>query len=140
MSEEEKPLSPFDFVNAIHLGKNLVVDDLTEKQYVPYLVNKALSFGADTIIQSNEMNCRAHLSKKAQSIFLAGMVTPKKRFNKWINRPKIGNIEAVMEYYQFSYKKAIEALKLLPEQQLAHIEKALFKGGIAPSRTTKNDK
>ena len=48
-------ISPFDFINAITYNKNdIMVDDWAEKQYVPYIVNKGLSYGADTVIQANE--------------------------------------------------------------------------------------
>ena len=64
-------ISPFDFINAIHYSKeNLIVDDWSEKQYKPFIVNKGLSYGADTVIPANEMNSRPHLDKKLQFSFL----------------------------------------------------------------------
>ena len=56
-------ISPFDFINAITYNKDdLMVDDWAEKQYAPYIVNKGLSYGADTVIQANEMNSRPPVS------------------------------------------------------------------------------
>ena len=64
-------ITPFDFINAIHYTKdNLIVDDWSEKQYNPYIVNKGLSYGQDTIIPANEMNSRPHLDKILQFSFL----------------------------------------------------------------------
>jgi len=38
-------LSPFDFLNAINYSiEDLIVDDITVKQYVPYMVNRGLSY------------------------------------------------------------------------------------------------
>ena len=37
-------MNPFDYVMAINLSKkDLMVDDLTEKGYAPYMVNRSLS-------------------------------------------------------------------------------------------------
>ena len=71
MSEDQLVnINPFDFVNAInHTKDNLIVDEWSESQYKPFLVNKALSFTADTVIQANEMNSRSHLDKKLQYSF-----------------------------------------------------------------------
>ena len=53
-------LSPFDFVTSISFSKqNLITEsewpDATEKEYLPFMVNKALSYFQDTILFSNEM-------------------------------------------------------------------------------------
>ena len=43
-------ISPFDFLNSINYTKeNIIVDDWSEKQYSPYLVNKGLSDQSPTI-------------------------------------------------------------------------------------------
>jgi hypothetical protein len=49
--------SPFDFLKAINETKeNLIVDDETEKQYSPYMINRGLSYFNDTVLIANEMN------------------------------------------------------------------------------------
>jgi len=58
VQEEEvykKPqISPFDFANAInHSKENLIVDDWSERQYNAWIVNKSMSYGADTVIYAN---------------------------------------------------------------------------------------
>ena len=76
---KKKAISPFDFVNAIHHTKaDMIVDDWSEKQYNPFIVNKALSYGADTVIAANEMNSRPHIEKRPQFDFLKAVVRPKK--------------------------------------------------------------
>ena len=63
--------TPFDYVKAISYTKeDMIVDDITEKDYNPFIVNRALSMGIDTVLQANEMNQRHHLSKKLQFDFL----------------------------------------------------------------------
>ena len=124
-------ISPFDFVNAINFNKNdLIVDDWSEKQYVPYIVNKALSYGADTVIPANEMNSRPHLDKKLQFQFLLNNIRPKKRYNKWIKAEKIESIEVIKQYYGYSNEKARQVIPLLDQSKIDYLKQKLEKGGI----------
>lgn len=124
-------ISPFDFINAInHSKEELIVDDWSEKQYVPFVVNKGLSYGPDTVIQANEMNSRAHLDKKLQFQFLINSIRPKKRFNKWIKVEKLEAIEIVKQYYGYSTEKARQVLSILNEEQINHLKEKLKKGGM----------
>ena len=64
-------MNPFDYVNAILQNKKqLIVDEITEKEYTPFLVNRSLSYHKDCIMYANEMNRRHFLDKKLQSDFL----------------------------------------------------------------------
>jgi len=127
---KEPTISPFDFANAINFSKdNLIVDDWSEKQYVPYIVNKALSYGADTVIPANEMNARPHLDKKLQFQFLINNIRPRKRFNKWIKAEKIESIEVIKKYYGYSTEKARQVLPLLDQSMIDSLKQKLEKGG-----------
>ena len=124
-------ISPFDFINAITYNKNdLMVDDWAEKQYIPYIVNKGLSYGADTVIQANEMNSRPHLDKKLQFQFLLNNIRPKKRYNKWIKAEKIESIEVINQYYGYSNEKARQVIPLLDQSKIDYLKQKLEKGGI----------
>lgn len=123
-------LSPFDFINNICQSKDdIIIDSDTEKQYNTYLINRGLSFGADTIIYANEMNSRPHIEKKLQYDFLRTAIPKKKRYNKWIKAEQDENIELVSEYYGYSMERAKEALSLLTPENIEYIKKRLFKGG-----------
>tara|TARA_B100000085_G_scaffold148514_1_gene135104 strand:+ start:315 stop:755 length:441 start_codon:yes stop_codon:yes gene_type:complete len=127
---KKKAISPFDFVNAIHHTKaDMIVDDWSEKQYNPYIVNKALSYGADTVIAANEMNSRPHIEKRPQFDFLKAVVRPKKRFNKWLKPVKEEDLEVVKEWYGYNNTLAASALRILTPDQLETIKKKLMKGG-----------
>ena len=127
---KKKAISPFDFANSInHTKENLIVDAWSEKQYNSFIVNKALSYGADTVVAANEMNSRPHIDKKAQYDFLRGIIRPKKRFNKWLKAEKEEQLELVKEYYGYNNTKAAAALRILNEDQLNSIRKRLNKGG-----------
>lgn len=123
-------ISPFDFINAIHHTKeNLIVDEWSEKQYNPYIINKGLSYGHDTVIPANEMNSRPHLDSSLQFQFLINIVRPKKRFNKWLKAEKIDDLEVVKEYYCYSTQKAKDILPLLNEDIINEMKIKITKGG-----------
>ena len=123
-------ISPFDFINAIHYSKdNLIVDDWSEKQYNPFIINKGLSYGADTVIPANEMNSSPHLDKKMQFEFLKNNIRPRKRFNKWIKADTNSDIEIIKEYYGYSNDKAKQVLSLFAKEQLQILKENMFKGG-----------
>lgn len=129
--EKTAAISPFDFVNAINYTKqDLMVDEWSEKQYNSFIINRSLSFGADTVIQANEMNSRAHLGKHLQFQFLINTIRPRKRFNKWIKAEKIEDLEVVKQYYGYSTEKATQALKILSSAQLKILQARLFRGGL----------
>jgi hypothetical protein len=127
----KKPaISPFDFANAInHSKEKLIVDDWSEKQYNPFIVNKSLSYGADTVIYANEMNARPHLEKRLQFEFLINTVRPRKRYNKWLKAETVDVLATVQEYYGYSIDKARQVLPLLSADQLEQIKNKLNRGG-----------
>jgi len=129
-NEKLPALGLFDVINAITYKKeNVLVDDQSEKIYQPYMINKALSFGADTVFYANEMNSKHHLDKKMQFSFLINIIRAKKRYNKWIKPEKIEAIELIKEYYGYSTNKAHQVLPLLSDAQVELIRKRLIKGG-----------
>jgi hypothetical protein len=127
----KKPsISPFDFINAIHHSKEpLIVDDWSEKQYNPYLINRGLSFGADTVIYANEMNSRPHLDRVLQFDFLINTIRPRKRYNKWLKAETVEVLDTIQEYYGYSKAKARQVLPLLSETQLRTIKSRMNRGG-----------
>ena len=128
---KQPAISPFDFINSINYTKdNIIVDDWSEKQYIPYLVNRGLSFGSDTVIPANEMNSRPHLDKGLQFQFLINTIRPKKRYNKWVKPEKIEAISIIKAYYGYSTEKARQALSILTSDQIDYLKQKLEKGGL----------
>lgn len=125
-------MNPFDYVNDILKDKkNLIVDELTEKDYQPFLVNRSLSYHMDCIIYANEMNRRHHLDKKLQNDFLINTIRSRKRpFAKWIKPVKSEDLECIKTYYGFSESKAREALNLLSDEQVKQIKEKTDIGGL----------
>jgi hypothetical protein len=122
----------FDFINSINTTKkNLLKEDpLSEKEYTPFIVNRSLSYFADTIFFANEMNKYASIPKDWQYSFYLYSVKPKKRFSKWHKKEKASvDIQLLMKEYNYSSAKAIEALELLTEEQLKLIREKHSIGG-----------
>lgn len=125
-------MTPFDYVNEILQGKkNLIIDNITEKEYVPFMVNRALSYHYDCIAFASEMNQRHFLDKKLQNDFLLNTIRSKKRPRvKWAKSEKSEDIECLKQVYQFSDSKAREALRLLTTEQIQQIKEQTVTGGL----------
>jgi hypothetical protein len=123
-------MNPFEYVNSINTTKqDLMIDDLAEKAYIPFTVNRSLSYFNDTVLMVNEMNKHASLDKKLQYHFLINIVRKRKRFSKW-NKPELVNdVEVVKEYYGYSNEKARQVLPLLSSDQIMNLREKVNKGG-----------
>jgi len=127
-------MSFFDFVNAINISKKDLIreseaPDLMEKQYSPFLVNRALSYFVDTILYANEMNCANHVDSKLQNDYYLNSVRVSKRFSKWAKPVEDSVIDTIQEYYKVSYVRALEISKVLTTEQLNLIKTKIIKGG-----------
>jgi len=125
-------MSPFDFVNQILQGKKqLIVDDLTEKEYNAFIVNRSLSYHKDCVLYVNEMNKRHFLDKKMQNDFLLNTIRSQKRpFAKWVKSEKSDDLECIKQVYQYSDSKAKEALRLLSKEQIQQLKEQTHTGGL----------
>jgi len=123
-------VKPFDYVNDINYGKkNIMVDDVAEKDYNAFIVNRALSYFNDTVLYANEMNIHHSLDAKLQYDFLINIVRKQKRWSKWIKPNEVTNLELIKEYYGYSNEKAKSVLSLLNDEQLQELKNRIYKGG-----------
>ena len=122
-----------DYLKAINETKESLMDtpEWGKTSYPPFVVGRCLSYFPDTLFAVNEMNTRAHIDPKMHFDFLRGAVRKRKRFSKWLKRESDERVQALIEYYGFSAKKAREALTVLSPQQVAEIVAAVSKGGKA---------
>ena len=122
--------NPFQYLNAINDTKqNIMVDDITEKAYNSFMVNRGLSYFKDTVIFANEMNRNHHLDSRLQFDFLINIIRKRKRFSKWIKPDIASDVEVVKEYYGYSNEKARQVLTLLTTEQINELKKKVYKGG-----------
>ena len=127
-------MNPFDYVNSINNGKNLLEEsdnkEVVVKDYNPFMVNRALSYHNDTLMLANAMNQFSHLDKDLQYLFFINTVRPKKRFAKWAKPEKNDDLNTIVEYYGYSYEKAKQVLDLFSNEDLDRMRKKLEKGGV----------
>ncbi len=123
-----------DWLKAINQTKQPLLDDpedaRDEATYLAFVVNRCLSYFPDTIFQANEMNGKHGLPHKMQFDYLLNAVKKRKRFSPWLKVEKPEDLEAVKEYFNYSNRRAIEALVLLTPEQIERIKHLLDTGGI----------
>ena len=121
-----------EYLKAINQSKENLMDsedEMWEKKYPAFIVNKCLAPFSDTIMLVNEMNRNHHLDNRLQFDFLLNTVRLKKRYAPWLKANKVKNLEYVKEYYGYGNEKAKSALNILNDEQIKIIKNSLDKGG-----------
>ena len=123
-------MNPFEYVNSINYSKkDIMVDDIAEKGYNSFMVNRSLSYFQDTVLMANEMNKNHQIDKRLQFDFLINIVRKRKRFSKWLKNTVDSDVEVVKEYYGYNNQKARQALTLLTPEQINVLKQKVNKGG-----------
>ena len=121
-----------DYLKAINRTKEPLMDEedeMWEKKYPPFIVNKCLMPFQDTILFVNEMNQYPQLDKKLQFDFYLNSLRSRNRYTPWMKAKKLNNLECVKEYYGYNNEKARVALDILNDEQISAIKQKLDKGG-----------
>lgn len=116
---------PFDYVNSISYNKKEMDENLPENEYVPFIVNRALSYFPDTVLYANEMNINSHIDKKMQYDYLMRSIRARKRFSKWHKTTTDERVQLLQDYYKCNRQRAEEALSILSDDQLQYITKVM---------------
>ena len=122
-----------EYLNSINFNKNNLMDgedDMYEKKYSPFIVNKCLAPHNDCILLVNEMNRFHNIDSKMKYDFLLNTIRSRKRYAPWIKPSKQKNLEYVKEYYGYSNAKAKSVLDILDNEQIEFIKNKLSKGGM----------
>lgn len=123
-------MNPFQYVTSINdTKKDIMIDDVTEKAYDSFMVNRSLSYFNDTAVLANVMNQYHHLDNKLQYHFLINIIRKRKRFSKWMKPETESDIEVVKQYYGYSNEKAKQVLPLLSPEHITIIKQKVSKGG-----------
>lgn len=121
-----------DYLNSINKTKENLMDtgdEMWEKKYPAFVINRCLSPFPDTVLLVNELNTHHQLETKMQYDFLLNALTKKNRFTPWLKKEKLSDLEIVKEYYGYSNYKAKTALSILSDEDLDNMRKSLSKGG-----------
>ncbi len=114
--------SPFDFVNDITYGKKDIFSEETQRAYVPFIINRALSYFPDTVLYANDMNLVHFLDKYVQYKYFLHAIPSRRRFAKWGKKVNDEDVVSVSRVYQLNLSKAAEILPTLSEEQLKTIK------------------
>ena len=123
-------MNPFEYCNAInYTKKNIMIDDIAEKAYSSYMINRQLSYFPDTVLAANEMNKNHHLDNRLQFDFFINIIRRRKRFSKWFKPEQISDLDVVKKYYGYSNEKARQVLTLLSTENINELKHKVAKGG-----------
>ena len=142
---KEKKLSFFDIVSNINGGPtkpDILGEEVTahseeatslespEKAYVPFMVNRSMSYFQDTVLFANEMNRFPSLPARMQYDFFRNTIRPRRRFSKWFQAiPDDRDVEVIKEHYGYSSEKAREVLPLFTPEAIQNLHSLRNKGG-----------
>jgi hypothetical protein len=112
-----------DIIPSIMDRKDIVIhDEQDEKDYNPFMINRALSLHGDCLFAALEMNRLYHLPKAMQyQYYLAAIRKRKRPFVPWPKKQKDDDLKLVMRHFNYSPAKAMDAIKILTEDQLDQI-------------------
>jgi len=119
-----------EVLNAINHNKtSLLEDDLQERAYVPFVINRSLSYFPDTILYANQVNYYNQMDKKMQFDYLSLTIRPRKRFSKWIKSQEEDDLQLIKDHYNYSNERATEVLRVLTPNQIEDIRSLYQYGG-----------
>lgn len=118
----EPSINIWTFVNSLSEDKSYLYDEHTEKQYTPFIMNKAFAIHIDTLHHAALMNQHYNLDKKMQHDYYYYALPKKVRRKKWLKKTdqekaEIKIIEDVAEVIQYNFLKAKAFWKTLTPQQ-----------------------
>lgn len=111
--------SPFDYAKSATHTKDYLytTDDVFNREYVPFLVNRSLSNSAQTALFADAINQYPDLDKKLQYDFYFFGMPKQKGYTKWVKKEDDGipqeHIELITQELQVSAKRAVEMYKFI---------------------------
>lgn len=92
------------------------------KEYNPFMINRFLAMGNDTILFANEASKMSNIPKELQYLFLYHGINKKKRYFKYIKGDiKEQSIKNICNYYQVREDVGLEYLDILSNEQIKEI-------------------
>jgi len=130
-------ITPFTFVNSISSSSRpLEINDDNRKHYVPFVINRALSYRRDAVRVANEINRFSDLDVDMQYRFLKGVVPNSRQFSKWGKKQqdKQDAIDAIARLYKCSKREAAQYLSVLDRQSVDAIVERASLGGTKSTK------
>lgn len=128
--EEQKKLTPFDFLNSITDNKRdlLEEDEENVSQYSAYVINRGLGYFPDTVLYANEMNMYPDIPVTSQYKYYLASLRKRQRRSKWFKLEQDDNVKIVQQVYNVRAGVAKDYLKILTEDNIADLKKLLETG------------
>ena len=126
-------MSPFDIIKTFQDKSGFPLDtELDEKQYVPFVINKGLSFEQSYVAYADIMNTYPDLPARMQCQFYYNVLPKGKKYSKWLKSEADGNEATVLliqNYFSINKKLAEQYCQLLNDEQIEIIRKRSDQGG-----------
>lgn len=129
--------NPFEIVNAINQGKGNILRGDDAPDYVPFLVNRAMSQFSDTIFQAYQVDMLGELDHEIQMDYYVHSVRSRKRFAKWAKPIKSDDIDFLKNLYCINNTVANEYLSILTNDQLSQLKEKYNIGGLNGNGTNR---
>lgn len=134
LSDYKKENMTFKFIEAVSKSKKDLIKDAEipedmEKEYNPYITNRAFSFYIDTILHANEMNTKHWVFKDAQFRYYLGGLRPRFRKSEWFKAKKDTDLDNIQQVFQCNRTVAKQYLRVLSKENLQVINNKVSKGG-----------
>lgn len=123
----------FEILNSLNMSKKDIWQDSeeVEKTYSPFVINMMMARSISSIQYANEVNRFQEITKEQHYQYMLHGVPKEKRFNKGFKLDKVDVdvLKYIKEWYEYSDKKATEALELLSEEEIQYIIDMMNTGG-----------
>lgn len=129
---KEKKFGLFDILNNINSGKDRELFHTAnyEKEYNPFMINRALMQNQRTIMVAQSANQAVLIDKEMHHDYLLAVIKKNNSRAKWKKKDdKSEYLEHVMQYYNVNEKKALQYLNILTIEECKVISKKFDKGG-----------
>jgi len=126
-----KANNPFRFVKDILREKKYILNtEQDEKDYIPFLINRSLSYHIDCILYVEQIASRPTIPNKwAYDYYFHAIRAKYRPFQEWIKKETNDVTEMLMEYYQVNRRRAEEYQQLLNKEQIDLIKEDMEQGG-----------
>lgn len=111
--------------------KNILKNDVdSEKDLVPFIINKFFSMDSGDVFLANEMNRYCNLPKRMVYDFYIYGATKRRRYNKWAKNNKDDLVEFLKTELNISHQKAMIEANLIDDASIQQLIDNKKKGGI----------
>jgi hypothetical protein len=103
--------------------------EAAEKSYPAFMVNRAFSYYADTVLHAQEMNRAGELPNLMQHDYYLHSLRAKKRFAKWHKAEKDETVDLIARAYSINIHDARVYLSLMSPEDIEAVRTRMDTGG-----------